>query len=96
MMFTCFTQAIHDLLIFPFAQGFCELYTFFSNCQEFDNEWCNEGRFGADHTMCIYEEGAKSICGDVQVPGITSQVKLKRNYLRHLITSFMILVKFSI
>jgi len=40
---------------------------------EYDNEWCNTGKFGADHTMCIYEAGAQAACGVVSVSGITDQ-----------------------
>jgi len=55
--------------------------------EEFDNEWCNTGRFGDDHTMCIYEEGAQEACGEVSVAGITSQelkdsIVSKHNELR--------------
>ena len=38
------------------------------------SEWCNEEQFGANHTMCIYEEGAQPACGHVGLPGLPSQV----------------------
>ena len=45
-----------------------------TDAPETDNEWCNTGRFGNDHTMCIYNEGAQAACGEVRVAGITDQV----------------------
>ena len=38
------------------------------------SEWCNEEQFGANHTMCVYEEGAQPSCGHVGLPGLPSQV----------------------
>ena len=39
-------------------------------------EWCNEKIFGANHTMCIYQEGAQPACGHVGLPGLPSQVHI--------------------
>ena len=38
------------------------------------NKWCNEEKFGANHTMCIYKKGAQPACGRVSLPGLPSQV----------------------
>jgi len=40
---------------------------------KYDNKWCNPGLYGAGNTMCIYEDGAVSSCGDVKSRKVTSQ-----------------------
>jgi len=40
---------------------------------QYDNKWCNPGLYGADNTMCIYEEGPVAACGDVKVLGVKDQ-----------------------
>ena len=52
----------------------------FTTLQQYDNKWCNPGLYGADNTMCIYEEGPVAACGDVKVLGVKDQVI---NYLQN-------------
>jgi len=61
--------------------------TCWDDTQTYDNKWCNTGLYGADHTMCKYEAGAKASCGDVKVTGVTNQavkdaIVKKHNELR--------------
>ena len=64
----------------------------FFNLKKYDNKWCNPGLYGAGNTMCIYEDGAVSSCGDVKSRKVTSQVRVKRN---HHITQKLIFYQFK-
>jgi len=62
-----------DLWCFTSTGGSLKPCQCWDDTQTYDNKWCNPGLYGADNTMCIYEEGAVAGCGEVKISGVKDQ-----------------------
>jgi len=62
-----------DLWCFNSERGSLKPCTCWDDTVSYDNKWCNTGLYGADHTMCKYEDAVQKSCGSVTLTGISSK-----------------------